>query len=111
MITIDKLNEYGADTASGINRCAGMEDFYLQLVQQSIVDGDLAPLRSAIEAKDLQKGFEIAHSLKGIFSNLSLTPILEPVSEMTELLRAKQDVDYSALLAQAESALEKLKAL
>ena len=31
MLTIDKLNEYGANTAEGVARCMGNEALYLRL--------------------------------------------------------------------------------
>ena len=40
----------------------------------------------------------MAHSLKGVLANLSLTPVFEPVSEITEGLRAKKDLNYEELL-------------
>ena len=53
-----------------------------------------------IAGGDLQAAFEEAHALKGVLGNLALTPIYNPVSEMTELLRARQNVDYSPYLAE-----------
>ena len=52
--------------------------------------------------KDLDAAFEVAHALKGMYGNISLTPIYKPLSEMTELLRSRTDTDYSALLAEAK---------
>ena len=36
--------------------------------------------------------FEIAHSLKGVYGNLSLTPLYEPMCELTELLKRQDRV-------------------
>ena len=52
--------------------------------------------------------FESAHALKGMYSNLSLTPLTAPISEMTELLRAGTDTD---LLNEAKAQFERLCAL
>ena len=43
--------------------------------------------------------------------NLALTPLYEPVQEITELLRAETDMDYTALMNQireAKAALQQL---
>ena len=36
MITIEKLNAFGADTKSGLARCMNKEDFYLKLVGMAL---------------------------------------------------------------------------
>ena len=89
MITIEKLQEFGADVKSGLTRCMGREDFYLRMVGMALADtSGPEKLRFAMETKDIKAGFEAAHSLKGVYGNLSLTPVLTPVSELTEILRA-----------------------
>ena len=47
---------------------------------------------------DLTAAFEAAHALKGSNGNLALTPIFAPVSEITELLRARAQTDYTPLI-------------
>ena len=55
-------------------------------------------LKETCEAGDLEQGFEAAHSLKGMMANLALTPILQPVEKITELLRARTETDYTPLV-------------
>ena len=111
MLTIQALEEYGANVKEGLQRCMGKEDFYLRLVGMALADGGFAKLGEAIEEKDYKKGFEAAHALKGILSNLSLTPILDPVVEITELLRAGTETDYAPLYARIMEQYNKLKQL
>ena len=111
MITIDNLAELGANFAEGVARCMGKEDFYLKLVNMVVADDGYERLKAAIEAHDLEEGFERAHALKGAVSNVSLTPLLEPISEMTELLRDRSDIDYSDLVNKMFEELDKLRAL
>lgn len=101
MITIEKLNSFGADTAEGLGRCYGNEALYLRLVNMIPAEGNFAVLEEALGAGDLDKAFEAAHALKGVLANLALTPWLAPVSEMTELLRGRQKADCAALLSEA----------
>ena len=98
MITVKKLKELGCDTDKGLERCLGDEDFYLEFVPDALKKERYERLEALIKNKDLDAAFEAAHGLKGILSNLSLDPVLEPVAEMTELLRARTDTDYSGLL-------------
>ena len=115
MITMEKLREYGADTESGLARCLGREDFYLRLVGKALEDTEgPEKLRLAMESKDIRAGFEAAHSLKGVYGNLSLTPLLTPVSELTEIFRAGSfegaEGNYAAF-SEKLSELQKLIAL
>lgn len=98
MLTVDSLKAFGADTSDGLKRCMDNQAFYLKLVEKALEDKNFEVLEQSIAAKDLEKAFEAAHSLKGVLGNLALTPIYTPVLEITELLRAKTDTDYSSLL-------------
>lgn len=101
MLTIDKLKEYGADTEDGLKRCANMEAFYLSLINTAVADKKIYDLESALAERDLEKAFEVAHNLKGMYGNLSLTPLCEPITAMTEMLRNKEDADYAPLMEEA----------
>lgn len=111
MITIDNLAELGADVEDGVARCMGKEDFYLKLVNMVVADDGYERLKAALEAHDLDEAFERAHALKGTIANVSLTPLLEPISAMTEQLRNRSDVDYSGLVDKMFEELDKLRAL
>ena len=101
MLTKEALVNYGADYDTGFERCMKNEDFYFKL----------ADLNEAIAANDLDKAFEAAHALKGTTGNLSLDPIFLPMSEMTELLRSRTEMDYSEYLKVINDKLEELKAI
>ena len=111
MITIDSLREYGANVEEGLARCMGKEEFYLMLVKKAAEDEKLIQLEKQLAEKDLDGAFETAHALKGIAANLSLDPLTKPVSEMTELLRAHTETDYTSLLSEAEEQMNKLFAI
>ena len=97
-MNIETLKNFGADTDEGLGRCFGMEDFYLKLVMTVPDEGNFDRLAEAIRANDLDTAFECAHALKGVLGNLSLTPIYDPVSEMTDQLRSRTQTDYSTRL-------------
>ena len=111
MLTIEKLREYGADVEEGLTRCMNNEAFYLRLVNMAVDDAGFGRLQSAVEAGDRKESFEAAHALKGMLGNLALSPMSEPVSEMTELLRAGEDADYQSLYETIREQREKLLAL
>ena len=122
MLTIEQLTAYGADTKKALVRCMNMPDLYLRLVRMMAQDEHLAKLRSALDARDINTAFEEAHALKGVLANLELTPVLTPVSEVTEMLRPRGGVSpaltpedeqniLTRLLPEAEQEMNRLLAL
>ena len=78
---------------------------------EDVRDACFDRLAQAVVAQDKQAAFEAAHDLKGVLGNLSLTPIYDPVSQMTEQLRASEDADYMAFLTVVLEQRGKLRAL
>lgn len=111
MITLEKLREYGADVEEGLIRCMNKEEFYLILVGRAANDTRLEELEHQLSEHDLDGAFESAHALKGMYANLSLTPLSQPIDEMTELLRNRTDTDYTVLMKEAKTQLARLGAL
>lgn len=111
-MTLEQLKQFGADTKTGLARCMNNEAFYLRLVQMEMGDANVEKLRAALEAQDMKGAFEAAHALKGALGNLALTPIYDPVCEITEMLRsADAPVDTGDLLPRILAAFDALKAL
>ena len=111
MLTIDALNELGADTSEGLQRCLNNEDFYLRLVKMAAGDQAFEQLRDALEQNDLDTAFERAHALKGVLGNVSLTNVLKPILVITEELRARTEKDYSEEMDEIMSEVNKVRAL
>ena len=97
MITIEELKNKGADVETGLSRCVGNETLYLKLIKMGLDDVKFDELGTALEAKNLDKAFELCHALKGVIGNLALTPLFDVVSQMTEKLRGREQADYSAM--------------
>ena len=111
MLTLDALKEIGVKPEEGLSRCMNNEAFYLSLVKRVAGDDGFKKLKDAVEAGDLETGFEAAHALKGVLGNLSLTPLYESVAEITELLRSRTEMDYTPMLeaiTQQQETLEKI---
>ena len=98
MLTVNALRAWGANVDEALVRCLSNENFYVMLVGKAIKDPQFEKLKETCEAGDLEQGFEAAHSLKGMMANLALTPILQPVEKITELLRARTETDYTPLV-------------
>ena len=111
MLTIEQLKSFGANTGEGLERCLNNESFYLGLIPSALDRTLYEGLEKAIKEKDMEKAFEAAHALKGVLGNLALTPIYEPMSEMTELLRSGADADYEDLFKKVMVKRDALAAL
>ena len=111
MVTIEKLNAFCADTAEGLARCYGNEALYLRLIGMVVKEQNFDNLERAIAANDLNAAFEAAHALKGVLGNLSLTPMYDKCSEITELLRARTETDYTPMLEDLLDKRDELKAM
>ena len=98
MITLDKLNQFGANTKEGLDRCMNNEAFYLRLVDKAINDDSFIKLKDELENKNYDEAFKIAHSLKGVLGNLSLTPLYDLAVDITENLRISKEIDYFELI-------------
>ena len=111
MLTIEKLRAFGANVEEGLQRCVNNETFYLKLVEKAIRDPAFDNLREVAEKVDFDRGFEIAHALKGVIANLALTPLLVPISEITELFRHRTETDYRPFVAAIIAKRDELIAL
>lgn len=111
MITIEKLQEFGVDTKEGLTRCMNMEAFYFKMIKMGLSDSHFDSLGDSIATGNIEEAFEAAHALKGVIGNLALTPIYEPLAEMTEMLRAKKEADYATMYKPIKEMRDKLLAM
>lgn len=97
MITLENLKNNGTDIETGLARCLGKEDLYLKLVKMVLEDTKFEKLGTAIQDADLTGAFELCHALKGVAGNISVTPLYDALSEMTEKIRNKENADYLSM--------------
>lgn len=111
MITIEALQALGADTEEGLKRCMNNETFYLRMVDMALKENGLEKLETAVAEGNWREAFEAAHAIKGVSANLALTPIREPASEITELLRPCAPIDCGSHLAAIREQYDRFRAL
>lgn len=111
MLSVENLKALGVNTEEGIARCIGKPEFYLKMVKAALNDDGFDKLEAAVAAGNYDEAFAAAHNLKGVAANLALTPLNEPLKELTDLLRPRVPVDCSNLLAECREQYAKLKAL
>lgn len=96
-MTIDSLRDFGANVDEGLERCMGMEDFYLEMIELGISDERFELLGKDLEDNNLDDAFETIHALKGVIGNLALAPLYDTIYEITEHLRGREEIDYKPL--------------
>lgn len=111
MITVEDLRKFGANVDEAMNRCMNNEMLYLKLVNRFLEQNTFPSLKEAIEKGDLEGAFHVAHSLKGVIGNLSLTPLYDVIYNMTELLRNRTEIDYNPYIEKYEKAYSELVSL
>ena len=108
MLTINALKEYGANVQEGLERCLDDEGFYLEMVGMALDGQGFKRLSDAIESGNKTAAFEAAHALKGALGNLSITSLFEPVQTVTELLRARTQMDYAPIVSEIKAKHDEL---
>ena len=98
-MTIESLRNFGANVEEGLERCMGMEDFYLEMIELGMSDERFEELGKNLDDHNFDEAFETVHALKGVIGNLALTPLYETICEVTEHLRKREDIDYKPLYA------------
>lgn len=103
-----KLAAYGADVSTALERFLDDEDLLENCFMLMLEDENFLLLKEQIGNEDYDAAFNSAHALKGVLSNLELTPLLMEVNTLLESLRAK---DYSQIMEQQQKIEEELERL
>ncbi|MBC8530320.1 Hpt domain-containing protein [Gehongia tenuis] len=96
----DALRAYGVNLNEVMERFINDEALYYDCLNAFIDDPSFYGLHDAILAKEYETAFHHAHTLKGVASNLGLSPLLTAVADIVEPLRKH---DYSNLEQQYDA--------
>ncbi len=98
MLDVDILkNEFGIDARAGLQRCMNNQKFFNKMLNMALKNPAFDKLEVALANNNLEESFELCHALKGVVGNLALDKLYNPISDITESLRAKKDLDYVTL--------------
>ncbi len=93
-VLTEKLAAYGVDIPVTLERFVGDENLYETCFKMLLNEKGFDELGRNIADKDYEKAFNSAHALKGVVSNMGLSPLHHSIAVMVEALRAR---DYSNL--------------
>ncbi len=96
---MSELEKNGADVKSTLDRFMGKQELYEKFLKKFAHSTDCTCLIENLKMEDYGEAFRSAHTLKGVAGNLGLVPIQTLASEITELLRGKEepDIDKAAV--------------
>lgn len=83
----DALEKWGCDVEGALERFLDDEELYMTCLQTVITDSNFEKLGEALEERQVPEAFDYAHTLKGVFANLGLTPMFQIVELIVEPLR------------------------
>lgn len=87
MDLLEELAEVGANINEGLQRLGGKSDFYAKMLLRVPALIEEKPVTVELIKEDPARAVEYAHALKGVFGNLSVTPLYEAYSKIVSSLR------------------------
>lgn len=91
----------GSDYESILKRF-GSEAMIQRFALKFLKDGSFSDLKDALEAKDGERAFRAAHTLKGVCINLGFDRLYNVSAELTEKLRGREIEESEELFEQVE---------
>lgn len=102
-------DRYKIDYRAGAERFRGDEDMYGMVLTAFLSDDTFARAQAAYAAGDPELLFTVAHELKGVSGNMSLTELYEASCSLVEYLRVggRDREKLAELFAAVETAHER----
>ena len=88
---IAEINKEYIDVEGALKRVGGNMDLYKRLLGRFSAGDDFASLSSAIESGNLEDAARLAHTIKGVTSNLSLTKLAELSLQLEQHIKNGND--------------------
>ena len=98
MTLTEEMGLLGADVDDAMKRFSGKTSFYERMLKKLPAAIDSNPVLSFMDAKDYTTATANAHTLKGVFGNLSVTPLYTAYTTIVNDLRANEPEKAEALL-------------
>lgn len=100
---ITELAAWGCDIPSAMERLGGDKGLYVDCLKLFAKDENFANLEKTLQAKDYEEAFNCAHGLKGVAANLSLGPLLNSITTVSDALKHNEpdvaEKNYPELVA------------
>ena len=101
-----ELKNWGCDVDGAMERFLEDEELYVSCLQMVVSDANFEKIGTTLKEKEIEQAFDASHTLKGVFANLGLTPMLLLAERIVEPLRKGSEEnlweEYEALLGANE---------
>jgi len=84
---LESLSKWNCNTPIAMDRFLGDEGLYISCLQMFSEDENFEALKTSLQDHNYAMAFDFAHALKGVASNLELTPLYQALYELVESLR------------------------
>lgn len=105
------LEEWGCDVDGALDRFLEDEELYMTCLKTVISDTAFEKLGMALDEKKVSEAFDYAHTLKGVFANLGLTPMFTIVENIVEPLRGGSAENLQGVYEELLASNEHLKSI
>ncbi len=78
---LEKLRAWGCDLDGALERFLGDEELYKSCLPMVAEDEAFDGLKEALAEDERKKAFDCAHTLKGVFANMGITPMFDTVEK------------------------------
>ena len=107
---MDELRQLGVNVDEAVARMMGKEEIYIKILGKFPAMLESTGLVTDFDGNDYRPVIEKAHTLKGATGNLSLTPLYDAYTQITNLLRAGEAEKARELLIGIQPVQEKIVA-
>lgn len=98
MDLINELEALGVNTQEALRRFSGNSALYVRMLGKLTAAANDLEVMPCLDKEDYEAAVSNAHTLKGVTGNLSLTPLYNAYTEITNLLREQKYNDARAAL-------------
>lgn len=95
---IEELEEMGTNTGEALKRFLNNGALYEKMLKKLPDSMKGKQVMEAIEAGNIETAIEIAHTMKGVLGNLSITPLYEAYTKIVALLRQNDEEEAKRIL-------------
>lgn len=91
-MSLDILRDNGYDVDGALRRFINNEGLYIKCLKKLLTDASYDDLKSSFEDGNINAEFKAAHTLKGVVSNLGVTPLVNVIVPLVEKLRVGNNI-------------------
>ena len=102
------LESVGIDYNEAEERFSGAIDLFEGFLKEMATINVLSALQKALTEGDIITAFNVAHTLKGNFGNLSVKPLYETITPLVEALRSENMLEAQKLYIELEKRYEQV---